>query len=138
MSAAHAASTTAPTTKTTRRHPWRGCRQPSAILVACSISPSGVSALCTVCGSPRYTCAAGTRSLRFMSPSMRAVTKRPSAEGEHVGEGARIKEGDLEGAVRDRARPAHELVQPRLGELPAALGVHVESRRRARGLPVDL
>ena len=37
------------------------------------------------------------------------------AEGEHVGLGARVEEGDLEGAVGDRTGLADQLVQPRLG-----------------------
>jgi len=58
------------------------------------------------------------------------------AEGERVGLGARVEEGDLEGAVGNRAGLADELVQPLFGHHPAALVVDVGPVRRTRRLPV--
>ena len=59
------------------------------------------------------------------------------AEGEGVGLDARIQEGDLEGALGDRAGLADELVQPRFGQGAVALVVDVGAVGGSRGLPVE-
>ena len=55
------------------------------------------------------------------------------AEGEGVGLDAGVEEGDLEGALADRARLADELVEPRLGEDAVALVVDVAAVGAAGG-----
>ena len=50
---------------------------------------------------------------------------------------ARVEEGDLEGALGDRAGLADELVQPRFGDRAVALVVDIGSVRGSRRLPVD-
>ena len=59
------------------------------------------------------------------------------AEGEGVGLDAWVEEGDLEGALADRAGLADELVQPRVGDGAVALVVGVGAVRGSRRLPVE-
>jgi hypothetical protein len=59
------------------------------------------------------------------------------AEGERVGLDPGTEEGDLEGAVRDGAGLADELVQPLVSHRPVALVVDVDPVRRAWRLSVD-
>jgi hypothetical protein len=56
------------------------------------------------------------------------------AEGEHVGLGARIDEGDLEGAVGDRAVLTDQLVEPRIGNRSVAWLVDVDATCPIRGV----
>src|SRR6266542_2570786 len=51
------------------------------------------------------------------------------AEGEHVSLDARLEEGDLEGAVRDRSRLPDQLIQPLVHHRAVALFVNVEPVR---------
>src|SRR5512132_4096185 len=64
------------------------------------------------------------------------VTPCGLAEGEGVGLDTGVEEGDLQGAVGDRAGLAQELVQPRLGEGAVALLVEVGAVGGTRGLVV--
>src|SRR6266511_2642612 len=59
------------------------------------------------------------------------------AEGEDVALDARLEEGDLEGAVRDRSRLPDQLIQPLVHHRAVALFVDVESARFAGRLTVD-
>src|SRR5215213_2485900 len=59
------------------------------------------------------------------------------AEGEGVGLDARIQEGDLKGALADRAWLANELVEPWLGDRAVALVVDIRPVGASRGQPVD-
>src|SRR5918998_3889187 len=59
------------------------------------------------------------------------------AEGEGVGVDARVNEGDLEGALADRARLADELIQARFGDGAVAPVVHVGPVGGARRLALE-
>ncbi len=58
-------------------------------------------------------------------------------EGEGVDLGARVEEGDLEGALDDARRLPDELVQPLIDQGAVAFVVHVEPVRRPRRLAVE-
>src|SRR5215475_4587442 len=86
----------------------------------------------------------GTRSLRAypehglgLSGAAFPVVGCRLAEGEAVGLGTWIKEGDLEGAVGDGAGLADELVHPLLREGAVAIGVGVGAVGLAWWLSVD-
>jgi hypothetical protein len=59
------------------------------------------------------------------------------SEGEHVGLDAGLKEGDLEGAIRDRSRLANQLIEPLLYDHAVARLVDVEPMRAVRRFSVD-
>src|SRR5256885_17071959 len=73
---------------------------------------------------------------RFFKPDGTQLSTCPDlAEGEGVGLDAWVEEGDLEGALADRAGLADELVQPRVGDDAVALGVHGGPVRGSPRLP---
>jgi hypothetical protein len=78
----------------------------------------------------------GAHGRQGFQPGRWVVVTAP-AEGEGVGLDARVEEGDLEGALADRARLADELVEPRFGDRAVALVVDVDAVRGARRLPVE-
>ena len=65
------------------------------------------------------------------------MNRGPLAEGEGVGLGPWVKEGDLDRAVGDRAGLAQELVHPLLGDRAGAVAVDVTAVGFAGRLPVE-
>src|SRR4051812_32768563 len=93
---------------------------------------------------PRSTCCAGIVAIAASSRRRgRAPTGDPGcrtswlAEGEHVGAGPGVEEGDADRALADRAVLPDQLVEPFLREDPVAVLVDVEPVGATWWLPVE-
>src|SRR3954465_9568608 len=72
-----------------------------------------------------------------MRPTASSAWEARLAEGEHVGLGAGVEEGDLEETVRDGAWLADKLVEPCIGDGALAALVGVEAVGGPGRLTVD-